>query len=831
MSEIDFDTLMAQGETVLEEELDFDTLMAQGEDVDIEQMEAPTPVMSNPEQPPEGKTSLLEDVADFAGSAVNTGVDVIEGALTRTRTFSRGYVPFANHVSAFVDATIDPVTDIISDKIYGESPSTVEESFGQRYARSLEKMREVEKQDIESLGKTKALVYEGAGMALSFNKFAKLFGITDKSGKASKIAFDTSLVLTREIDRSGINRESLNTAGWATMFSTAVHTIGGPVGRLASSVGRGGRRLVGMIDDKVFSSAIQSTMKATNESIQEFTSKHGKDALERVTKKIGLGTAEVAENYPLLIKNIDDSLDNTGEALKEAWDEADMILGKGSLNVAGLVDNVKKKAAKALGKNPPKEVVDALMNEIDSTFINSSNKQYVIQSAKELNDFLIDLNSGGETFLDSISNLSPKIQEKVKKTVFGTLRNQLKRERKSLIGGLKYKQSIGEGVSPKAGFTKGVDIDLEEASKLAKQYADEAKGWQKEIDQLITSPNADPKNLKAQVGQLEGLVADSLQNAKKYQSMVDDAGKIGVTVNRAKDAASKLDDGITKIELEKISSNLEQLSKDYYETADFKDVVVGTANKATKTTGGGFVPWFKGLLSSPFVQIGYLLGGTTGAISAFAAEKPVRMLTRELAKAYGTTTDETLRAVLKKTMDGMDTFARLNKDPFVRSLATKAAHILDDKDIAPDEAWSKLDSIFSQTALYNKPIERNSAAAMENIEHILAIAADIDPVKGKILSNAISNKTNLAPVFDQISKLPGMEKYIQTGEGWDGMVFDPQEKLAMQNRISLDYPLMTTAQKLKEKDKIESGLIPDWSNLPGRQPSKLTPGDKGKGSY
>lgn len=826
MSEFDPDKALAELESgQIDMEIESEDSVGFDPDAALSELEA--------QQPIQEETSLVEDVADVAGDALGLAEAGVEKGIASARRFASGAVPFINSMSAAVNASIDPLTDKVADKIFGESPTTVKESWGQRFNRNLETIREVEQEDIETLGQPAALALEAGGMILGLGKATKALGLAGKSGKLAKVsnvALDTAYVLTRESDKLGFGRESLNTAGWSAMFSTAIHTVGGPVGKLAKGAGRGIIRGVESLDNKVFNSAIQSTMKATKESIEAFTTKHSPEVMERIAKKVGMESAEVAENYAVLNNNINKSLNETGDALKEAWSDADRILGTGTINPSNLVDDLERTLNSLPESEQGLESMRPFLDDLASFFKNQSTGEYKVKSVKQLNDILLDMNSGAANPFRKLSSFEPAFQEKVKATVFGNLRGALKRERKSLLSGLKYKKAVGEGLDPKMGFNRNPGTTVADASKAVENYKTEIRGLQQAIDNYV--PTNNPKLDKIEIDGFKAQMDVAASKLEAQSKIVTEAANVGVTPAGAADAASKLESGVTIVEINSLSKKIDDLSREYFETADFRDMVVGSAKKATKTTGGGFMPYLKGLMQrSPLVAAGGAVGGVQGAATAFFAQETVGRTVSALARAAGTTNDAVLRKTLQKTINGMNILGRMNADPFARTLGIEAARVMDDKEILPDEAWSKLNSVFSKAELYEMPLDRTTEAATANFEKIMDIAAEVNPEIATQLSNALASKSDIGPSMDAISKMPGMDKFIRPGMGWDNKVYTKEDKAAAVARLN-DYPLLSTNDRMLQKNNIEkTGNLPEWDALPQRQPRKLIPSDKGKGDY
>lgn len=111
--------------------------------------------------------------------------------------------------------------------------------------------------------------------------------------------------------------------------------------------------------------------------------------------------------------------------------------------------------------------------------------------------------------------------------------------------------------------------------------------------------------------------------------------------------------------------------------------------------------------------------------------------------------------------------------------------------------------------LKDQPIERSTVDVVNKQNSILAIAEYENPELAKQLRDAIANNDEelVASSMDGLSKTPALKKFFKDGIGFNGKVYDPQDKANLMKQ--LESMPVSLVQKLKlKKDLMERNIVP-----------------------
>lgn len=118
-------------------------------------------------------------------------------------------------------------------------------------------------------------------------------------------------------------------------------------------------------------------------------------------------------------------------------------------------------------------------------------------------------------------------------------------------------------------------------------------------------------------------------------------------------------------------------------------------------------------------------------------------------------------------------------------------------------------SEYSKINLREQPIERNTVDVVNKQNSILAIAEYENPDLAKQLRDAISNNDDelVASSMDMLSKSPKLKPFFKDGIGFNGKVYDPQDKANLAKQ--LESMQISLVQRLKlKKDLMEKNIVP-----------------------
>lgn len=129
--------------------------------------------------------------------------------------------------------------------------------------------------------------------------------------------------------------------------------------------------------------------------------------------------------------------------------------------------------------------------------------------------------------------------------------------------------------------------------------------------------------------------------------------------------------------------------------------------------------------------------------------------------------------------------------------------------LSSDDFRTYLGSAMAELNLMGSAVARSTDDVMNKSDDILEAMEYHNKEVASELRQAIKSgdPAVIGPIMDQISKLPETKPFIKQGMGWDGKVYDPEDKAQLESQVdSADIGLI---QKLKHKKALrESGLIP-----------------------
>ena len=135
-----------------------------------------------------------------------------------------------------------------------------------------------------------------------------------------------------------------------------------------------------------------------------------------------------------------------------------------------------------------------------------------------------------------------------------------------------------------------------------------------------------------------------------------------------------------------------------------------------------------------------------------------------------------------------------------------------------EEITNNISALDSTRTLLKSPLKRTSEDFTKKQQEILDIVKFEDKGIYDQLTNAINKNEDVGPILAEISKLPAAKELFEDGIGFDGVVYDEQEKAQLEKSVA-DQPLISSVEKLQMiKQLRESGIIPNLDEAAERKP-------------
>jgi len=127
-----------------------------------------------------------------------------------------------------------------------------------------------------------------------------------------------------------------------------------------------------------------------------------------------------------------------------------------------------------------------------------------------------------------------------------------------------------------------------------------------------------------------------------------------------------------------------------------------------------------------------------------------------------------------------------------------------------DDFRDKLAGIASEIALGEKAVARTAEDALTRSDDILAAARGVDSAMAKELKDAFEsgNEDAIGAYMDGLSKDPQLSKYFEPGLGFNGKVYDPQDKAMLEEQLRANDDIPYSQRLLLIDDLKKNGTIP-----------------------
>lgn len=122
---------------------------------------------------------------------------------------------------------------------------------------------------------------------------------------------------------------------------------------------------------------------------------------------------------------------------------------------------------------------------------------------------------------------------------------------------------------------------------------------------------------------------------------------------------------------------------------------------------------------------------------------------------------------------------------------------------------SAIESTFGGIQLQENPIARTAMDVINKQTSIMAVLEHNAPDLAGILKTAIDNndENTISSVMEKAAKQPGMDRYFESGQGFNGKVTDPADKAEMIKTIEL-APISHVQRLQLKKNLINNNIIP-----------------------
>jgi len=126
----------------------------------------------------------------------------------------------------------------------------------------------------------------------------------------------------------------------------------------------------------------------------------------------------------------------------------------------------------------------------------------------------------------------------------------------------------------------------------------------------------------------------------------------------------------------------------------------------------------------------------------------------------------------------------------------------------------------------SNPLERNSQSIIANRGALNDLLRDGAPELLQSLNEAISSGEEIGPIMDAIMKMPEAAPFVKDGVGFDGKVYTPEDKAALEKDLVNDIFIPGDYKVQMVKALRETGTIPEMEKVPKRQPRRHEKRDK-----
>jgi hypothetical protein len=737
-------------------------------------------------------------VASESQEPTNTVGDLVQdtGALIRG---AAGAIPGYKQAAAVVGAGTEYLTDTL---ILGQES----DSFADRYHRNMKYVEDQEKVDAEQspiasgAGELAGFV-AGTGAVGGLLKSANLVGKGVK-GAAALAAGDSVYMGLHQISTNGLKGSALGESmGKEFGMSIASQLVLGKVGKF---IAKAGQAFGDSAAKSMVSKTVENIAKNTDDGLNKFIKKHQSalgdtetkayEKIRQTLKTFGADDPKILRNPQLLSENIENATKQIGEEIEMGYVRLNAKAGNPTFSTSQMLKRISNRVQ---GIDPSsqaaKGAAERIMKQVQGEFLTPSGAPREM-SLLDLWKFRMDFNDPN---MKMFAELPPKLRD----DIGGILTNEIKNVRTNIISTVT--DSTQRNMKKVASFEK-------ELADLSAQEKNIFK-FRSEIDETQFKSALD------KISEREVFIKEAMKeastNLKSSGKAMDD-----IRFGQDKEGIKLLEEG----------ANINKLSKDYEILKDFNKMVLGKI-KTPKSEKGFVGAVMHNVLKAPVRGLfGASIGGPAGYMAVNAGPPAVKAIKDQFESLAKSTTDD---AIYKLTKKVSNTFQRLDdgsSDPFVRKLSSGIVSKIVDDNVSDEDKAHHVDAVAGKLDLYDNPLERSDVAVKQAIPQIMDILVVENPQFAEMISNAMDNQEDLGPVFDQLSKDPNMQKLFKSGIGWNGKVYDAEDKAMLSSQV-LDDKRLSQSRKYELIRAInEDGAIPNLEQEPGRQPKSYAPRQKWK---
>lgn len=696
-------------------------------------------------------------------------------------------LPFGERVLAAGEAAYDVMTDRapnLSEAYYQNVTENIEETnrfseespvldFG---ARAVSEMAQLWTGGTLIKGGLKAAGLAGkakkAGEALS--SIPMLGKMAPKYGGA--VVLEGALQTARDLDMEGriTLEQGLTTAGgnlalaatFGKMGDVAETALKGVAGRIASTP-------AGEVLAKMKNNLVKNISTYTLDSSINKINKFVTDSQNTLNPHVKIGSSE--EYFELVEAAYRES--GTFENVVEAWgakniDKA-VAEGKKVFEKTAQSRDIALNNLRKLGKTPEAVLGDGDVLDIIGTFQDSIKYDTLSDQAKGM----------ANTVINKISRLSRKTGADLFDFV-------------SAANSAKMPNSIRK--------------DLDELIKLDPSFKGDTELFLMQARKMAYDKMEDAASMAAKAGDASALA--SFDAFVKYNKL-----------NRV--MHHNLNSVLTKANLNTLR---DEMGRGAVETAVHKTIrdirkEAGMVAMAGATTAA--VSDITGLPATPILTVATGAYAIPKLVKHFSkAPTNIARVGRKVLKGLEAEGDNTARE-LSKFYSISEYLEKTSGIPLVQNAAL--SFVQDTESGDEYERFNRLYSVAKASShLASSPLKRTTTSVMQNREALNDILRAESPEIAAQLNDAIERGEDISPIMDTILKNPMVQGLVADGVGFDGKVYAPEDKAALEKEL-LDNVFVPGDYKIQMTKALrDSGIIPQIEEVPKRVPKRFEKRDK-----
>jgi hypothetical protein len=797
-------------------DFDPDSFLTEGQEETVEQIELqPGQIDPNIIQ----NQTVGQDIKAVADGLLGGEKSSSAGALVRGATESITF-GLSRQLSAGINAAIDYTAGFSGDKSMGE--------IYNKYKTNYDIIRAQDRKD--QAGANLAGQALGAVGPLGLaNKVAQGTRFMQQGYKASQVGklalFDAGIDVAANVSKNltGVQDKNLDTIleeSYTTfLFSGTAQSVVSLVGQTAKALGDSSTL-------RYINSSIGTSAKKYKQGVEKYVNNVTKNSTDpevrkqALTKAVdildskGLNNLEVMATPGKLKENVVQAIDEVGQSISSKYRELDDIYGTAISmkstddKVVSYFGNVMTSSKSEVRKAEAQRALSMVRGEF---FDNSTNqaKNYGMTDLWELRKNLWGTNSKQYLSDRGITN-----KEDIK-FIKNTVDDLFQAKRTSMLKSAN--QEVVEAGSKIANLKNTTDDLIKEKDALTAQYV--ALG---NIDPADANKAAKALKIESSISGLESRIKT---NTNEYQKALEVA-KADLE-SAAKGIASKTTPRAIELGDEINLANKEyqdllEVKKGFIDNMDLPETDSGLLLNAVKSTYQNIKQPF-GILTAK------VIGGGAG-VGAKVLGKPVLgSMANTLENIAGTTMDSMVYKATSKAAAFFRNSENLTNDVFNNRLVAKFAETMADGDLTADEAGIQLDSLVAQQRLYLAPLKRTTDDIIKRYPDIINYVKESDPSMLDIISNAYAEDDyeTIAGAMDTMSKRPGIQKFFEAGQGWDGKLYDPAERQMAADNINTNINIPMLKRKELVNQVMTTGVVPDASQFGRKEPAPISPRNKG----